>query len=170
MRFRRRLRACSLLDRPFSALVEDVADPEEQYEKSARSNLNRADHTPLEIAHMVERMNQYRFPWIYARDKSQEVALAYGAGLRVSEVIKLKLRDLDFGKMQIAIRQSKGKRDRLRGRHPGRDRVRRLDCVGSDFSDYDASGGGVQTRMVGAPVLRSPREYRRPGLRLDVHL
>ncbi|HIE65367.1 MAG: thioredoxin family protein [Nitrospira sp.] len=31
--------------------------------------------------HMVERMNQHHFPWVYARDKSQEVALAYG-GLR----------------------------------------------------------------------------------------
>jgi peroxiredoxin len=31
--------------------------------------------------HMVERMNEQKFPWVYARDKSQEVALAYG-GLR----------------------------------------------------------------------------------------
>ncbi len=29
--------------------------------------------------HMVERMEEYRFPWIYARDKSQDVAKAYGA-------------------------------------------------------------------------------------------
>jgi len=29
--------------------------------------------------HMVERMNAHHFPWIYARDKSQEVAMAYGA-------------------------------------------------------------------------------------------
>lgn len=31
-----------------------------------------------DFEHMVERMNQHHFPWIYARDKSQEVALAYG--------------------------------------------------------------------------------------------
>ena len=29
--------------------------------------------------HMVERMKTHRFPWIYARDQSQQVARAYGA-------------------------------------------------------------------------------------------
>jgi peroxiredoxin len=29
--------------------------------------------------HMVKRMNEHHFPWVYARDKSQEVAVAYGA-------------------------------------------------------------------------------------------
>ncbi len=29
--------------------------------------------------HMVQRMNRNRFPWIYLRDESQQVALAYGA-------------------------------------------------------------------------------------------
>jgi peroxiredoxin len=29
--------------------------------------------------HMVARMNEYKFPWLYLRDKSQDVALAYGA-------------------------------------------------------------------------------------------
>jgi hypothetical protein len=28
---------------------------------------------------MVIRMNKHKFPWVYLRDKSQEVALAYGA-------------------------------------------------------------------------------------------
>jgi len=28
---------------------------------------------------MVERMEEHRFPWVYLRDESQEVALAYGA-------------------------------------------------------------------------------------------
>ena len=31
------------------------------------------------FAHMVERMSKHRFPWVYARDKSQQTALAYGA-------------------------------------------------------------------------------------------
>lgn len=29
--------------------------------------------------HMVERMKEHKFPWIYLRDESQETALAYGA-------------------------------------------------------------------------------------------
>ena len=29
--------------------------------------------------HMVERMNEHQFPWVYLRDESQDVARAYGA-------------------------------------------------------------------------------------------
>ncbi len=29
--------------------------------------------------HMVERMNKYKFPWLYLYDESQEIAKAYGA-------------------------------------------------------------------------------------------
>ena len=36
-------------------------------------------HPTDDFDHMVERMNAHHFPWIYARDKSQEVAMAYGA-------------------------------------------------------------------------------------------
>jgi integrase/recombinase XerD len=37
---------------------------------------------------------------------------AYSAGLRVSEVAALKIKDIDSGRMQIFINQSKGKKDR----------------------------------------------------------
>lgn len=37
---------------------------------------------------------------------------AYSAGLRVSEVARLKIIDIDSGRMQILIRQAKGKKDR----------------------------------------------------------
>ena len=36
-------------------------------------------HPNDDFSHMVERMKQHHFPWVYARDKSQEVAKAYGA-------------------------------------------------------------------------------------------
>ncbi len=29
--------------------------------------------------HMVKRMEEYRFPWVYLHDESQEIAMAYGA-------------------------------------------------------------------------------------------
>jgi len=38
--------------------------------------------------------------------------VAYSAGLRVSEVINLKISDIDSGRMQIRVQQSKGKKDR----------------------------------------------------------
>jgi peroxiredoxin len=32
-----------------------------------------------DFSHMVERMNQFKFPWIYLYDESQDIALKYGA-------------------------------------------------------------------------------------------
>jgi site-specific recombinase XerD len=41
------------------------------------------------------------------------ISLAYGAGLRVSEVIALKIRDLDLDALTIVIRDAKGGKDRI---------------------------------------------------------
>nr|WP_105014151.1 integron integrase [Salinibacter sp. 10B] len=38
--------------------------------------------------------------------------LLYGAGLRLSEALRLRVKDLDFGYEQITVRQGKGKKDR----------------------------------------------------------
>lgn len=38
-------------------------------------------HPTDDFDHMVARMQEYQFPWVYLRDKSQDVARAYG-GLR----------------------------------------------------------------------------------------
>jgi len=38
--------------------------------------------------------------------------LCYGMGLRVSEIINLKIEDIGTGNMQVLIQQSKGKKDR----------------------------------------------------------
>ena len=42
----------------------------------------------------------------------------YSAGLRVSELVKLKINDIDSGRMQIRIEQAKGKKDRYVGLSP----------------------------------------------------
>jgi len=36
-------------------------------------------HPTDDFDHMVARMDEHHFPWVYARDKSQDVAKAYGA-------------------------------------------------------------------------------------------
>lgn len=41
------------------------------------------------------------------------LALAYGGGLRVSEVIKLKVQDIDLNNLSLTVRSGKGKVDRL---------------------------------------------------------
>ncbi len=40
---------------------------------------SESTHQEDDFAGMVKRMNEQRFPWIYVRDKSQDVARAYGA-------------------------------------------------------------------------------------------
>ncbi|MDD4995546.1 MAG: tyrosine-type recombinase/integrase [Patescibacteria group bacterium] len=41
------------------------------------------------------------------------IALAYGAGLRVSEVVGLRVRDVDFDELMLNIREAKGGKDRV---------------------------------------------------------
>jgi integrase/recombinase XerD len=41
------------------------------------------------------------------------IKLAYGAGLRISEVINLRIKDLDLGELTIHIKEAKGKKDRI---------------------------------------------------------
>ncbi len=41
------------------------------------------------------------------------LALTYSAGLRVSEVVSLKIQDIDLTSLTITVRQGKGKKDRL---------------------------------------------------------
>ena len=41
------------------------------------------------------------------------LSLSYGAGLRVSEVIVLKVKDIDFDEMTIHIKNAKGQKDRI---------------------------------------------------------
>lgn len=41
------------------------------------------------------------------------LALAYGAGLRVSEVVNLQVQDIDLAELIIHIKQAKGKKDRI---------------------------------------------------------
>jgi integron integrase len=40
-------------------------------------------------------------------------SLLYGAGLRISEALRLRVQDVDFNYMQITVRNGKGKKDRI---------------------------------------------------------
>lgn len=40
------------------------------------------------------------------------IMLLYSAGLRIGELIRIKISDIDSGRMQIRVEQSKGKKDR----------------------------------------------------------
>jgi integron integrase len=69
----------------------------------------RPAHIPLvltraEVKRLLSQLAQQN--WLPA-------SLLYGAGLRVRECLSLRVKDLDFGYQQIAVRDAKGNKDRL---------------------------------------------------------
>lgn len=84
------------------------------------------------------------------------ISIAYGAGLRVSEVVNLKIVDLDFNQKIIHIRHGKGGKDRmtvlpetliedLKEFIAGRKAVgREALCCGSRVDRDDSRGGNVE--------------------------
>lgn len=120
------------------------------------------------------------------------VAILYGSGLRLSECCSLRIRDIDFAREQITVRDGKGRKDRVtllpeRLRHPLREHV---DRVAHQHQADAALGGGLvsmpstlssagwrTTRDLpwqwlfpsqGRHLDRSSSELRRPHVREDI--
>jgi site-specific recombinase XerD len=79
------------------------------------------------------------------------VALAYGAGLRVSEIVSLKVVDLNFEDLNIHIKQSKGAKDRISVIPEKLKNDLLKNCAGKLSSDYvfeSAQGGRLAERTM----------------------
>lgn len=81
------------------------------------------------------------------------LSLIYSAGLRVSEVIKIKVQDLDFVNNLLFIRQSKGRKDRrtIFSHNLGIDLqkyIKEDNKGGDDLLFTSARGGGLTTRTI----------------------
>lgn len=77
------------------------------------------------------------------------LGLAYGAGLRVSEVVDAKVQDIDLAEMTIHIKQAKGKKDRisiLSAKLIDDLRIMIAGRSGSDFLFPSEWGGKLTTR------------------------
>ena len=118
-------------------------------------NSNSANTYPEDdFDHMVKRMEEKKFPWIYLHDESQEIALAYGAlrtphffvfnenrelvytGRGVDnprDVSKMKVNDLDTGTFRTDFRK--------RNKHFGYQSGRLHYQVGGERQALDAGGG-----------------------------
>jgi len=81
---------------------------------------------------------------------------AYGAGLRVSEVVSLQLGDIDSQRMLIRVRQGKGKKDRYAMLSP-----RLLEVLRCWWRSQHPAGQRLQT---------SPQDWLFPGWRKGRHM
>lgn len=81
---------------------------------------------PLKFRHIEYPKSEKQLPQVIDKNKILEVihsipnlkhkaiiTLAFSTGMRVSEVINCKIKDIDSSRMIITIRQSKGRKDRL---------------------------------------------------------
>lgn len=88
------------------------------YDKVLERKYGKVDFTRPRRAHHLPKVidREYLVKQITAIQNLKHKAIlmvAYSCGLRVSEVINLKITDIDSARMLIAINQAKGKKDRL---------------------------------------------------------
>jgi len=79
------------------------------------------------------------------------VMVAYGSGLRVSEIVNLRVFDLDFKSNTIHIRGAKGRKDRITILSPKANqelRVFTMDTYKNDYVFPSQKGGRLTTRAV----------------------
>jgi site-specific recombinase XerD len=89
-------------------LYEKVLD--KKYDKINFQRPRKEKHLPqiIDRDFLLDKINQ-----IQNLKHKAIISLAYSVGLRVSEVINLKIEDIDSKRMLINIRQAKGKKDRI---------------------------------------------------------
>ena len=78
-----------------------------------------------EFKNLIRAKRPVKLPVVFTREEVRQVLLQldgitwlmgqvlYGAGLRVMECVRLRVKDVDFGYRQIVVRDGKGKKDRV---------------------------------------------------------
>ena len=81
--------------------------------------------TPLENLEYEAAKKPKRLPVVFSPDEARRVIdnlegefklvamLIYGAGLRINEALRLRVKDVDFGMQQLIVREGKGSKDRV---------------------------------------------------------
>jgi integrase len=78
-----------------------------------------------QLKNLIRAKKKKNLPVVFTRDEARQVIenlsgthrlmaiLLYGSGLRLTECIRLRVKDVDFGYNQIVVRDGKGKKDRV---------------------------------------------------------
>jgi len=81
--------------------------------------------SPLEELQYEPARKPKKLPVVFSPDEARRVIanlegeyqlvamLIYGAGLRISEALRLRVKDVDFGMQQLIVREGKGGKDRI---------------------------------------------------------
>jgi integron integrase len=99
-----------------------------------------------------------------AGDKWLVASLMYGAGLRLMEVLRLRVQDIDFDRNEIMVRDGKGAKDRITMlpeslKPPLREHLRQVKAI--HRQDIEAGWGRVQMPMALARKYpNAPRDWR----------
>lgn len=107
-----------------------------------------------EVKHLLEQLSGT--DWLMAM-------LMYGAGLRVLECVRLRVKDVDFGLCQLVVRSGKGAKDRHallpdQTREPLRDHLSRMQR--QHRKDLDEGSGWVELpRAIARKYPRAGREW-----------
>jgi site-specific recombinase XerD len=95
------------------------------------------------------------------------LSLAYGSGLRVSEVVALKVQDLDFEELTVLLKQAKGQKDRISVMPQGLiDDLKNL-VAGKEKGDFvfASERGGKLTERTAQKVFENA--LRKAGIKKD---
>jgi integron integrase len=141
------------------------------------------------LDNIVPAKRPVRLPVVLSRDEVQAIlahlhgtphlmaTLLYGAGLRVLECCRLRVKDVDFSSNQIIVREGKGDKDRvtLLPQSARMDLARHLDIVGSQHQRDLARGAGwvELPAALGRKYPNAGREpawqWLFPATRFDIH-
>jgi len=95
------------------------------------------------------------------------ISLAYGAGLRISEVVNLKVKDVNLEELTIHLKNAKGKKDRITiFPEKIRSNLKSL-IIGKKSDDYlfESERGGKLTERTAQKVFENA--LRRAGIKKD---
>lgn len=80
---------------------------------------------PKEMYNLPRAKKEWKLPAVFSEEEVKRIIMAaenlkhktmlcigYGCGLRVSEIVNMKLKDIDSARMVITVRQAKGRKDR----------------------------------------------------------
>lgn len=85
------------------------------------------------------------------------ISIAYSAGLRISEVVNLKVKDVSLSELRLHIKEAKGKKDRITVISDRLSNDLRVQMAGKAVDDYvfDSQRGGKLTTRTAARIFEN---------------